>query len=169
MGNKESHEEIVQVRSVSPLRDASGRIVGADEDDEVMVALSSTPAIEPLLIQSVSFDELESLFDTTAPEKSRPNIIERQEIARFDPLTVMRLQTAWQTHVRNSAIDCSEQQERMRDKLFECDRRAAKTLRIMQDHTLIVTDLVALLPHVSLMIKGCRDAHVRIQMLMEAA
>jgi len=170
MGNSQSDEGIIKVRSEIQLRDGSGHIVSEDDDDEVMVALASTPSVPPLITQP-SLEEIDSLFDA-APILEDPSEEEVKippELKSFDSFTVMRMQVAWQTHVRNASRRAAAQQTKLQDKLCQCDKRATNTLTTMQEHTLIITDFVALLPHINTMVTDVRYTRVRLQLITEAA
>ena len=166
MGNSQSGSSdngIVYVRSETPLRDGSGREVTADEDDEVMVALSSAPTIIPLLNRSLPLEEIDSFFDIPVVD-AKP-----LDLPGFDSFTVMRIQTAWQSHVQHSSRKAADKQSKLQDKLFECDRRAAKTLRSMQEHTLRITNFTGLLPEISTLTTDLRNTRLRIELIAEAA
>lgn len=161
-----------------PLRDGSGHVVDASADDEVAVALASTPFFAPLRERGASLEETEPLYGvpravpgagTPARAAARAAETEAVVLARLDAGAVLRLLAAWQAHAGRGAGRAAAQQDALAARVLALDERAAAVLAQAQQHAALVARAVAALAHVAALRRETRSVAVRAEFARAAA
>ena len=178
-GGRASEDAVLKVRACAPaLRDGSGHVVDASADDEVTVALASTPFFAPLRDRGASLEETEPLYGvpravpgagTPARAAARAAETEVVVLARFDATAVLRLLAAWQAHAGRCASRAAAQQDALAARVLACDERAGAVLAQQQTHAALVARAVAALARVPAMRRETRSVGVRAEYARAAA